>query len=116
MHELPVIGQILKVVLQHAERNHVQKIIAINLDVSQLSDLEEKWMQQYFDYMSKGTIAEGAQLKVERKPIRFRCNKCSGEFEVDIKQVEQIRCPVCGSEDYMRAPGSDYYIKNMEAI
>jgi len=116
MHELPVIGQIIKIVLQHAKQNHVQKIIAINLDVSQLSDLEDQWMQRYFDYASKGTIAEGAQLKIERKPVLFQCNACSGKFDVNIKTVDQIRCSICGSEDYRRVPGNDYYIKNMEAI
>ena len=51
MHELPVMNSILDIVIKHAKMNNVKKIIKIYLKVGVLSDLEEKWMQQYFDHV-----------------------------------------------------------------
>jgi hydrogenase nickel incorporation protein HypA/HybF len=116
MHELPVIGQILKIVLDHAMQNSVSKIMAIDLEISQISDMEEEWMQRYFDSMSEGTVAQGAKLRVERRPLQFRCAGCSKSFEVDIKSLEKAQCPFCGSLDGRRVPGGEYFIKSMEAI
>ena len=46
MHELPVINSILSVVLKHAAANQVKKVVAIHLQVGEMSDLEDAWMQQ----------------------------------------------------------------------
>ena len=116
MHELPVINSILKVVLKHAVDNNVTKVMAVNLQVGQLSDLEDKWMQQYFDHLSKGGIAEGAQLKIERIPVVMKCSDCNFSYTVDIKNDEAYSCPECKSQKYTMISGREYFIKNLEAI
>jgi hydrogenase nickel incorporation protein HypA/HybF len=63
MHELPITESILKIVLKHAEMNSARKVITVHLQVGKLSDLEDDWIQRYFDYLSKGTIAEGQSSK-----------------------------------------------------
>ncbi len=68
MHEMSVIVQIMKVCLKHAESNNVKRIISIELKVGEMSDLEPKWMQKYFDHVGKGTLAEGAKLIIEKIP------------------------------------------------
>ena len=76
MHELPVTEGILQIVLKHAEMNSVQQVMAIHLQIGKLSDLEDEWIQRYFDYLSKGTIAQ-AELKIERMPIMVQCTACA---------------------------------------
>ncbi len=60
---MPVTESILNVVLKHAAMNKAEKVIFVNLQIGKLSDLQDEWLQRYFDYLSKGTIAEGAKLK-----------------------------------------------------
>lgn len=115
MHELPVTQSILDVVLRHAERHQVKKIHAINLAIGALSDLQDEWIQSYFDYIGKGTLAEGARLKIERVPVVFRCRACAGEFEADVREMRDITCPTCGKGDLELVSGREYYIKSMEA-
>jgi hydrogenase nickel incorporation protein HypA/HybF len=115
MHELPVTQGILDIVLRHAVKNQVSKIHAISLAVGDLSDLQDEWIQRYFDYISKGTLAEGAKLKIERVPVVFRCKACSEEFPVNIKEMKDIECPSCGEKDFSLVSGREYYIRNMEA-
>ena len=63
MHELPITESILKIVLKHAETNSVRKVMSINLQIGKLSDLEDEWIQRYFDYLSKGTVARRGKTK-----------------------------------------------------
>jgi len=116
MHELPVINSILKVVMKHAVTNNVNKVMAVHLQVGELSDLEDKWMQQYFDYLTKGGIAEGAKLVIERMPVVMKCDECGLSYEVDIKQNKKLSCPECGSKKNTLVSGREYFIKNMEVI
>ncbi|MGA2515825.1 MAG: hydrogenase maturation nickel metallochaperone HypA [Thermodesulfobacteriota bacterium] len=116
MHELPITESILKIVLKHAEGNRVQKVIAIHLQVGKLSDLEDDWIQRYFDYLSKGTIAEGAKLKIERTPVMMRCNGCSASYETDIVRMDDLVCPACGERGGTILSGREYTVKEMEVL
>jgi hydrogenase nickel incorporation protein HypA/HybF len=116
MHELPVINSILKVVLKHARDNEVSRVMAVHLQVGELSDLEDKWMQQYFEHLAKGGIAEGARLKIERIPVVMKCNDCGMSYAVNIKEDTSIACPECSSPKKTMISGREYFIKNLEAI
>jgi hydrogenase nickel incorporation protein HypA/HybF len=116
MHELPVINSILSIVLKHAAANQVQKVVAVHLQVGVLSDLEDEWMQQYFDHLSKGGLAEGAKLVIERIPARMRCTDCGFTYEIDVRQGKKAACTECGGEKGTLVSGREYFIKNMEVI
>jgi hydrogenase nickel incorporation protein HypA/HybF len=116
MHELPVTESILKIVLSHAEKNDVRRIMTIHLQVGKLSDLEDEWMQRYFDYVSRGTPAEGAKLVIEQTPIRLECNSCAASYTVETASQIDTPCPQCGKKDSKLISGREYYIKNMEVL
>ncbi len=116
MHELPVINNIVDIVSKHAVLNNVTKIKKIYLKVGELSDLENKWMQHYFDYVAKNTLAEGAELAIERIRVRMKCDACGAEFEPDMKKEERVQCPDCRSETMTLIAGKEYFIANMEVI
>jgi hydrogenase nickel incorporation protein HypA/HybF len=114
MHELPVIESILKIVLKHTEKNSVRQVVAIHLQIGKLSDLEDEWIQRYFDYLSKGTVAEGAKLKIERMPIMVQCSACSTSYEAEAANLGELVCPACGGKNITLVSGREYYIKDME--
>lgn len=114
MHELPVTRSILGIVLRHAESNRVGRIVAVNLTVGPLSDLEPEWMQWYFDQVSRGTAAEGAELRVERSPLVFSCASCGEVFEATREELETVRCPECGSGEATVLSGTGYVVESME--
>jgi hydrogenase nickel incorporation protein HypA/HybF len=116
MHELPVTESILKIVLQYAPADSVNKIVRIFLEVGELSDLEDEWIQRYFDYLSKGTIAEKAELIIQRIPIMFQCDHCDHLFEIKRAALQDLRCPACGTTKCTLVSGKGYYVKNMEVI
>ncbi len=114
MHELPITESILKIVLKHAEMNHVRRVVTIHLKIGKLSDLEDDWIQRYFDYLSKDTLAEGAKLKIERTPIIMQCVACSNSYEAEMERMGDWVCPECGQKGGTLLSGREYTIKEME--
>ncbi len=116
MHELPVIEKILKVALDHAVKHRVKRVLAIHLEVGELSDLEDQWMQHYFDHLSEGGRAEKARLVIERIPARLQCTQCGEIFPFAAASDESNVCPVCVTGDCRLIAGKGYFIKNLEVL
>ena len=116
MHELQVTKRILDIALRHADGHRVSRIAVIHLRIGALSDLEDEWLQRYFDYLSRGTLAEKARLAIERMPIVVRCTGCSRSFEVEKAALDAAACPGCGGSSCQLVSGREYVVANMEVI
>jgi hydrogenase nickel incorporation protein HypA/HybF len=116
MHELQVTERILDVVLKHAAGHDVSRIVVIHLKVGELSDLEDEWLQRYFDYLSKDTLAENARLAIERAPIVMQCESCSASLEVRKDELREIVCAECGGSRFRLVSGREYLVKNIEVV
>ena len=116
MHELQVTNRILDVVLRHAQANGANKVVSIQLKIGVLSDLENEWIQKYFNHISKGTLAESAVLKIEKIPVVMKCNDCAHSFEINIRQIKDFQCPECAQKKCTLISGSEYNIKSIEVI
>ncbi len=115
MHELPVIEKILKISLDAALENNAKKIVSINIEIGALSDFQDVWMKKFFDALAKGTIAEGAIIKVDKQPGEFRCVKCNNFIREEFIPDRKNQCPKCSGEMILFG-NSDYIIKDIEVI
>ena len=115
MHELPVTQSILGIVLRHAESQGVRRVVAVDLAIGALSDLEAEWLQSYFDHLSRDTVAEGAKLRVRRSPLTFECGPCSLKYTATREELDTAACPGCGRHDGAVVGGSGYTVESMEA-
>lgn len=62
MHELGITEQMLTLALEQASKSGIGKITRINLILGETSDISSESVQFYFDPLSKGTPAQGAEL------------------------------------------------------
>ncbi len=62
MHELGITEQMLTVALEQASKSGISTIKRINLILGETSDISSESVQLYFDSISKGTPAQGAEL------------------------------------------------------
>ncbi len=113
MHELSIMSNILDIVLDHANRHGVNRVNKINLEVGELSDLLPEWMQMYFDFVSKDTIAEKAELCIDRVPARVRCSSCKHEYTMT-RENWQFTCPSCDSASVELLSGREFKIISIE--
>ena len=116
MHELQVTKRILDIALAHARGQQVRRIAVIHLRIGALSDLEDEWLQRYFDYLSRDTLAESARLAIERTPIVVRCSGCAESFEVEKPALDTAACPGCGGSRCELVAGKEYVVANMEVV
>jgi len=116
MHEMPVVESIVEIVIKHARANQVQRVVSVSLMVGDMSDLEEEWLQRYFEFFSRDTVAEGAQLKVTRTPVVLQCSECGNMITATREEIGEIDCPNCHSQRFNLQSGHEYYIKEMEVV
>ncbi|MBP7585505.1 MAG: hydrogenase maturation nickel metallochaperone HypA [Spirochaetes bacterium] len=113
MHELSIMSNILDIVLDFAGRHGATRVSKINLLVGDLSDLIPEWMQTYFDFVSKDTLADKALIVVNRVPAVLRCKGCSFEFTLD-KEKWQFTCPKCSASDVELLSGREFTVESIE--
>ena len=80
MHELGVTRSIVDVVLRNACSQQAKQVLSVSLVIGEMRNLEEEWVQRYFDRCAKGTLAEGAKIKIQKVPMAFYCNDCGGDL------------------------------------
>lgn len=114
MHELPIVKDMFDICVRHATANNVKKVAAVNLKIGEATDLQDEWIQRYFDFLSQGTVLEGARLKIERMPLIVKCRRCSHSFPVSIRSNEEVRCPQCRAVDFAYLSGREYTVESME--
>jgi hydrogenase nickel incorporation protein HypA/HybF len=114
MHELAVTKSILQLALDHAEKNGGKEVLSIYLIIGEMRNLEEDWIQRYFDHISAGTAAEHAVIKVKKVPIKFLCEECGTQFSGDLREDKKLLCPHCNSFEYDLVSGRELIVEKLE--
>ncbi len=107
---------ILDTALSYARKTNSQKVLTIVLRLGALRDINRDWLQYYFNFIRKGTLAEEAEILVIVNPIVFNCRVCGTEFEVDRDRLvnEDISCPNCSVKNYEMISGTEFRIEGIE--
>jgi len=116
MHETAVTKAILDIVMRNAQANNAKKVVTVRLEIGELSDMTEQWIQCYFDYFAKGTIAEGAHLVITRKPVLLECGGCKSRYPIKMLNIDKAECPECGGKKARMIAGNEYYIQGIEIV
>jgi hydrogenase nickel incorporation protein HypA/HybF len=109
MHELSLSGAIVNTVVKHAEGRLVS---VVSLRVGALRQVVPDTLEFYFEFVSKGTVCEGARLQQELIPARLRCANCEREWTID---MPIFMCPGCGSAGRVEvASGEEFEVESIE--
>lgn len=116
MHEMSLVRNLVQVVAEEAEAANVEKITAIHLVVGEGRDIVEDMLPPLFQFLSRGTVMENAEIVVQHVPYMVKCNQCGTEFHLEVMQPEKWACPGCHAyKDYKMVSGNEFYISRMEA-
>jgi hydrogenase nickel incorporation protein HypA/HybF len=111
MHELTITKSILDLVLEQAGKAEAKKVGKINLVIGEMTGVVEECVQFYFDFLSQGTITEGAVLSFEMTPTTARCRGCGKPFE--LKEFDWT-CPYCQSNNMEITSGKELFVESIE--
>ncbi len=95
MHEMAIVESIMEIIEQQVKIYSANKVVSVNLEFGALTGVMPAAVEFAFEVLSKGSVAEGAELHVEIIPIKILCHEC-GKTSV-LEQFEPV-CPACGCE------------------
>ncbi len=112
VHEMAVTQSILGIVLRHAKQAGAGRILTIHLVIGDLTGFVDDSIQFYFDFLSRGTLAEGAHLHFERIAPRVRCYTCGIEYAPPDGRL--WACPACGALGGEVVAGREFSVASIE--
>lgn len=110
MHEAGIADSILGIANDVARENSLTHISTITVQIGQFTGIEPDALDFAFQVMSKESLAEGAELVIEKTPLVLRCKKCEGEY---CGSPDDLRCPNCGAEDFTILQGREMVVKSI---
>jgi hydrogenase nickel incorporation protein HypA/HybF len=111
MHELGITQSMLNLVLEQAEKAGAKEVGKINLVIGEMTGVVGECVQFYFDFLSKGTPAEGAALAFKIIPTTAKCRGCDKNFE--LKEFDWT-CPYCQRNNIEIVAGKELFVESIE--
>ncbi len=111
MHEMSLCENVIQILDASAKEQGFAAVKTVWLEIGVLSCVEPEAMRFSFDVVSRGTLAEGAVLEIERVPASARCLSCLQD--VRINQYGDL-CPLCGGSDLQISGGDQLRVKELE--
>ena len=106
MHEMSLVRSVVSIVTEEAEAAGAAKVTKVHIVLG----------ESLFQFLARGTVAEGARVVLHTRPYMVRCNACGNEFHLIPIDKRTWTCPECGKyKDYQLVSGMEFYISKIEA-
>ena len=103
MHELSISSEIVRNVLDTAKTNDGKKVVSVQLEIGELALLNVEQVTFWIHELFKGSVAEGAKIKVKTIKARIQCESCGYKGGMNLDRQDSLRhvilysCPKCSS-------------------
>ncbi len=122
MHEFSISSEIVKTVLDTAERNGGKKILSVQLEFGELMLLNVEQVSFWVGELLRGSMAEGAKVKVKTIKALIHCGACGyrGGLTSDrnnlLHRLVPQGCPECGSFPVKIEKGQECLLKKVQLL
>jgi hydrogenase nickel incorporation protein HypA/HybF len=120
MHEFSFAYNIFKVAEATALKYNAKKITEVYLEIGELTLIVPELLRQSFKMATHGSIAEGAELKIEIIPGKIQCKECGKDSTVTLSEEAQLtglqlfQCRHCLSQNTEIIDGKKANVKNIK--
>lgn len=111
MHEVSICESILDIVREQAAMHGSGRVRSVRLAIGEMSGVVEDSMRFAFEVVSKGTVADGAELLIDIMPLMAMCRGCGGEFPV---KGYAFTCAHCGGPDIEITSGREMTVEELD--
>jgi hydrogenase nickel incorporation protein HypA/HybF len=108
VHELSLSSAVLATAVKHADGRHVG---VVNLRVGALRQVVPRSLEFYFEFVSRDTVCEGAELHQELIEGRLGCRPCETSWSIEFPA---FRCPTCGGSEVRVISGNEFEVDSIE--
>jgi len=111
MHEMALCEGVVGLIEDEAARQAFRRVRTIVLEIGVLGHVAPEAMEFCFEAVSRGTLAEGATLVIERTPGAGWCLDC----EKTVPLAERFgACPECGRHHVQMTAGDELRVRELE--
>ena len=112
MHEIRIVEDLKKIILDVSCQNGLKKVTRVNLQFGELVQIVQDIFRFAFEESSRNSIFEGAYAEMEILPVKLKCEVCNHEFTV--KKNGKYSCSKCNSDNIEIIQGKEIIIKSIE--
>lgn len=111
MHEMSIAVELIDRLEELAAEHELVRIEAFTVRAGVLRGIVPEALDMAFAEAAKGTVAEGAKLKLEITPAKARCRLCGEKFA---PTVDSFLCPVCNQADVEILEGNEILLLSLD--
>ena len=111
MHELAICQALMTQIETIATERNASQVVSIVIGMGPLSGVEAQLLQHAYPVASAGTVAEGAELVIERLPVRIKCSQCGQESDA---KPNKLVCSHCGDWRTTLISGDELMLMSVE--
>ncbi|MCQ2086900.1 MAG: hydrogenase maturation nickel metallochaperone HypA [Bacilli bacterium] len=100
--------------MEYAEKEHAKRVTTVYLEVGVLRDFIPEYLKKYWEYISTDTIADGSKLLIREIEAKARCGKCNTEYDINMEDLYNNKCPKCGYDKGELIKGRELIIYSIE--
>jgi hydrogenase nickel incorporation protein HypA/HybF len=122
MHEFSISNEIVRNVLDTARKNGGEKVLSIQLEIGELVLLNVEQVTFWIHELFKGSVAEGAGVRVKTIKARIECQSCGYKGGMDLDRQDPFRhvilysCPKCHSFQIKVEKGRECTLRRIQVI
>jgi hydrogenase nickel incorporation protein HypA/HybF len=111
MHELSLCRAIIGIINEHIAGKHCKRIKKITIEIGQLAAVDESALRFGFEAITKGTLAEQADLDIITLEGQAVCESCK---KTVVLQHYYDPCQTCGHFALKVTQGEEMRVKSLE--
>jgi len=122
MHELSISSEIVQNVLDTAKTNDGKKVVSVQLEIGELALLNVEQVTFWIHELFKGSVAEGAKIKVKTIKARIQCESCGYKGGMNPDRQDSFRhvifysCPKCSSFQIKVEKGRECTLRRIQVV
>jgi hydrogenase nickel incorporation protein HypA/HybF len=113
MHEMALCESLLQIIEGAAAREGFSRVRAVRLEIGRFAGVETAALRFGFGVVTRGTVAEGADLIIVEPQGRGFCFDC-GETVSLSDRLDP--CPLCGGVRIAPSGGDAMRVKDLEVV
>ncbi|MBP2228512.1 hydrogenase maturation nickel metallochaperone HypA [Azospirillum agricola] len=111
MHEMALCESLLQAMEEAGRSNGFTRVRRVRLAIGRFAGVEPEALRFGFDVVTRGTLAEGAELVILDVPGQGWCFDCSETVPLEHRLAS---CPRCGGDRLQPNGGTEMTIKDLE--
>ncbi len=111
MHEWSIADNLVKLVVEAAEREDLESVSSVSIRIGALQQVVPDSLEMAFSFLADETAIAGARLEITPVPTELQCRSC-GSMTTGEGLI--FTCERCGSVDVEIISGKELYIDYLE--